>query len=601
MTIHYRLQPSHPAAHLFQVTCTVPEPSPDGQAFWLPTWIPGSYMIREFSKNIVTATASCGGEPVRLRRVDKNTWQADPCEGPLELTYEVYAWDLSVRAAHLDQTHGFFNGTSVFLAAKGFEDGRHTVELLAPDDHPDWKVATSLPRTSGGDLAFGSFEADDYDALVDHPVEMGTFTWATFEACGTPHAIAITGRHRADVDRLVADLVPICEQHIRLFGEPCPVDRYVFLLTVTGDGYGGLEHRASSANMCSRASLPVPGITGVTEEYRQLLGLLSHEYFHTWNVKRIKPAAYTPYALDREAYTTLLWAFEGITSYYDDLGLLRCGRIDTKSWLELVGRNATRVLRGPGRFKQSLADSSFDAWTKFYRQDENAPNAIVSYYGKGALVAMALDLVIRAETDNAQSLDDVMRELWRRHGQTGQGVPEGGVEAIASQIAGTDLTGFFDLAIRGTVDVPLPELLARVGVRWRSRPTEAYKDKGGKPSKTLDTRLPEPGTLGARIARAVHGAKLSQVFDGGAAQEAGLSARDVVIAVDGLKVDATNLVKTLARHPAGATVEVHAFRRDELMTFSVALQPGTPDTLWLELDDAADADTLARREAWLQG
>jgi predicted metalloprotease with PDZ domain len=239
-----------------------------------------------------------------------------------------------------------------------------------------------MERAGAAPLGFGRYRAQGSADLIDHPVEMGDFLHTQFLAAGTPHEIAIYGRHRADLGRLSRDLQKVCEEHANLFGE-LPPDRYLFLMMVVGQGYGGLEHRDSTSLICSRADLPVPGQTEVTEGYRRLLGLCSHEYFHLWNVKRIQPARIQSSDLSGEVHTRLLWAFEGFTSYYDDLALVRCGLITERDYLDLLAQTITRVMRVNGRTKQSVAESSFDAWTKFYKQDENAPNAIVSYYAKG--------------------------------------------------------------------------------------------------------------------------------------------------------------------------------------------------------------------------
>ncbi|MBY0445394.1 MAG: peptidase M61, partial [Burkholderiales bacterium] len=336
---------------------------------------------------------------------------------PLEIHYSVYAWDLSVRGAYLDQTRGFFNGTSVFLAVQGQENALCNVEIIAPEgkQYKNWKVATTLATHHTKQGQFGAYQAANYDELIDHPVEMGEFSQISFKACGIPHDIVIAGRHNADLKRLKKDLKQICEYQIKLFGEPAPFDRYVFMTMAVGDGYGGLEHRSSTALMCNRDDLPLAHETQIKTGYRQFLGLCSHEYFHSWNVKRIKPAAYAPYDLKQENYTRLLWAFEGITSYYDDLTLVRTGLISQQEYLDLLAQTISGVERGNGRTKQSLADSSFDTWVKFYRQDENSPNSLVSYYTKGALVALCLDLLIRQQTAGQKSLDDVMRLLYYKY------------------------------------------------------------------------------------------------------------------------------------------------------------------------------------------
>jgi predicted metalloprotease with PDZ domain len=599
--VRYRIQPRHPEAHRFEVACTVADPDPAGQRFALPAWIPGSYMIREFAKHVVAIRAQSRGTEVPLAKTDKHTWRAAPCRGPLTVTAEIYAWDLSVRGAHLDTTHGFFNGTSVFLRVHGKAERRCEVEIVPPPGrgYARWRVATSLARAGARPLGFGAYAADDYDELIDHPVEMGTFAHAAFSAHGVPHEIALTGRQKCDLERLTRDLKRVCEQHMRLFGGAPPMDRYVFLVTALGEDYGGLEHRASTALVCSREDLPQPGVKAVTDGYRTFLGLASHEYFHTWNVKRIKPLAFAPYALDRENYTALLWAFEGITSYYDDLALVRCGLMTPEQYLEGLGRSITQLLRTPGRRRQTLAESSWDAWIKYYRQDENAPNALVSYYGKGSLVALCADLLIRSRTGARRSLDDVMRALWRRYGKPGIGVPEDGVERIAEEATGVRLRTFFDRALRSTADLPLESLLAAVGVAMAVRPAESAGDRGGRPATIGAAALAARATLGARTSGETGDLKLTHVLDGGPAQAAGLAAGDVIVALDGLRATPKTIEALLARHRPGDTVRVHAFRRDELLERAVRLAAPPSDTCVLRFEKRPGAGALRLRRGWL--
>jgi predicted metalloprotease with PDZ domain len=593
--IQYTIVPKDLAAHLFAVTVTVKKPAAEGQIFSLPAWIPGSYMIREFARNIVQLRAESADVPVVIKKINKHSWQAEPCRGPLTLHYEVYAWDLSVRAAHLDQTHGFFNGTSVFLRVADQEDGPHVVDIRRPEDEncAGWRVATSLPELKAKRYGFGTYIAANYDELIDHPVEMGVFALATFRAHGVPHDIVVTGMvPNLDMARLATDLKKICEAQIALF-EPrtkrAPMDRYVFMTLAVGDGYGGLEHRASTALICARADLPVKGRKEMSDGYRTYLGLCSHEYFHTWNVKRIKPAVFAPYDLQQENYTSLLWLFEGFTSYYDDLVLVRSGIVDEDAYLGMLAKSLNGVLRGNGRTKQSVAESSFDAWVKYYRQDENAPNAIVSYYAKGSLVGLALDLSIQAETNGKRSLDDVMRVLWKRYGRdfygegvnSGIGVTEAEVEALFDEVSGLKLKRFFDRYVRGTDDLPFAKLFAPFGV------TVADKRKDAKPG------------LGVRTAREGSDCKLANVYEGAAAHGAGLSAGDLLVALNGIRVTATNFETLLARYRIGDVVQIHAFRRDELMQFTAVLAAdGAPQlALTAQLKPVAEA---RRRAGWLQ-
>jgi predicted metalloprotease with PDZ domain len=586
--IHYAIRPLNPEAHTFAVSCTVADPDPAGQCFALPAWIPGSYLIRDFARHIVTIRAECGGKPRRLTKIDKHTWRAPSCPDGEALTVhcEIYAWDLSVRGAHLDRSHGFFNGTSVFLRVIGHEDAPCLVDIEAPPGprYADWRIATALQPAHGEPRCarmhgFGVYRAADYDELIDHPVEMGRFTLASFSACGIDHEIAISGPHAADIERITADLARICAWQIRFFGEPAPMSRYLFLVTAVGEGYGGLEHRASTALLCSRDDLPYPGMGKISEGYRKFLGLCSHEYFHTWNVKRIKPAEFTPYDLDRENFTTLLWFFEGFTSYYDDLALLRSGSIKLADWLEITAKTISSVQRGPGRRLQTLAESSFDAWSKFYRPDENTPNAVVSYYAKGALVALALDLTLRSKTAGRISLDDVMRALWQRHGQTGIGVGDETVRLIAEELSGLALKRFFAAAVHGTGELPLKTLLADFGLAlaWENEKSE----KGA--------------SLGAVTRGEGHEVRLATVYADGAAQNAGLAAGDLLIAIDDLRVTPETLARQLARRQPGDTVKVHAFRRDELICCDVCLAPPASDTARLT---ASDKSNRLRRH-WL--
>lgn len=595
--IRYSIAPKDLAAHLFEVTVTVADPDPDGQRFSLPVWIPGSYLVREFARNIVTLGAfNDAGRKVRIAKTDKHTWQAAPVNGALTLRYDVYAWDLSVRSAYLDESGGFFNATAVFLSVAGREDAPCEVDIAKPAGAAfrAWRVGTALPEARGTKrYGFGAYRASNYDELSDHPVTIGEFALATFDAHGVPHDIVIAGRvTQLDMERLRTDLKRVCEAQIALFepkSKKAPMDRYVFMTLAVSDGYGGLEHRASTALICNRTDLPVKGRPETTEGHRTYLGLCSHEYFHTWNVKRIKPAAFVPYDLSKENYTSLLWLFEGFTSYYDDLMLVRSGLMSQDEYFAALGRTVAGVLRGTGRLKQSVAESSFDAWIKYYRQDENATNAIVSYYTKGSLVALAFDLAIRAQTRNKKSLDDVMRLLWQRYGRDfyrgkQAGVEENEVEALIEEATGVALGRLFADAVHGTRDLPLAELLAPFGVTLTP---DVANGAAAKP------------TIGARL-RGGADCTFAAVYEGGAAHRAGLSAGDTLIAVDGLRVTGTNLDALLARYRPGDKVEVHAFRRDELRTAKLKLDG--PEVTRYRLTAAAKPVAVSKaREAWLKG
>jgi predicted metalloprotease with PDZ domain len=536
---------------------------------------------------------------VPFRKTDKSTWRAAPAEGELLVRAEIYANDLSVRAAHLDAAGAFFNGSSVFLRVHGRESERCVVHLSPGDDGPmsAWRVATTLPRLTGAAWEYGAFEASGYEELIDHPVLMGTLAVAEFDACGTPHAIALAGRQDADIGRLGADLGRLCSWQIRFFGEPAPMSRYLFLVRLTGEGFGGLEHRSSSALVCHRNDLPHPRRATLSREYRDFLGLASHEYFHLWNVKRIRPAEFAPYDLGREVYTRQLWILEGITSYYDDLALLRSGIIPVETYLELLGRTLTSVYRTAGRKRQTLEEASFDAWIKYYRPDENSPNVQVSYYTKGAMVALALDLDVRLRTEGRVSLDDIMRVLWENHGRE-SGVPmqEGAFEDLAAEVSGLDLVEFFAHSLRSTVDPPVGILLAQFGVRLNMRAAEGTSDAGGRPGQRPSR--PQPW-LGIRT-RAVHGRlRVTQVVDGGPAQQAGLAAHDEIVAVQGIRADAESFDGLVDRLNIAQPAELQIFRRDELLRLTLTVAEPPRDTCYLSIDEQASDAAVTRRQRWL--
>lgn len=602
--IQYEVRLADADAHLFEVTLLVTSPDPLGQRFALPAWTPGSYMIREFARHVVAISARNPDGAIAVVKTDKHSWQAGPCLGPLVLTYQVYAYDTSVRAAYLDSRRGFLTGSAVLMQALGQPSGPLTLRLIAPIDPRmvGWQVATSMQRVAAPGAqehdqdpvgGFGDFFAQDYETLVDHPIEFGRFDVVRFRAAGRLHVAVIAGQHDTDLARLSHDLTQICSTQARFF-EPnsgaAPFEHYLFLIHATGDGYGGLEHRASTALLCSRDALPYAGMIGLPKPYRQFLGLASHEYFHAWHVKRIRPQALIDANPGAEAYTRLLWIFEGFTSYYDDLTLVRAGLISHETYLNILGETCSAVLKAPGRLHQSVAESSFDAWIKYYRQDENSPNAIVSYYTKGSLVALAIDLTLRRRTGGEHSLDDVMRLMWNRFGKSEQsfGLVEDGFAQVIEDATGLDLRPELALWVNGTADLPLPDLLTPFGIRLHQ---EAAKD--------------EPPSLGLWTVMRGNDLVARTVLEGGPAMRAGLSAGDVLLALDGLRIGESSWKSRLARRSPGDRVTVHAFRRDELLTFEIELESPRQEVVKLDVltsgstAQGSEADGLLRRMAWL--
>lgn len=502
-SLHYHVELHHLHAHQYRVTLRIATPAAQ-QLVSLPVWIPGSYLVREFAKNLQELNARQNGQPIAVQQLSKHQWQLDcSANAPVELSYLVNAYDTSVRTAWLDQRRGFFNGTSLLLRVHGQEAQPHQLRIRPSAQVPDWKLATGLSAVEVDAQGFGTYTAGNYDELVDCPVEMGNFWSSSFTARGVPHRFVVAGAPASfDGERLLRDTQKICEAEIDFWGV-APHSSYVFMLNVTHDGYGGLEHCNSTALICSRSDLPRQGVDKASDGYVQLLGLISHEYFHTWNVKRLRPAELVPYNYDQENYTELLWFFEGFTSYYDDLLLRRAGLIDNATYLKLITKTLNQVQQTPGRKVQSVAQSSFDAWVKYYRQDENTANATVSYYTKGALVAMSLDLKLRQEGQT--TLDAVMRALWQRC--QGSAMSEADVLTVLQALTGRSWEAELQVWVHGTQELPVTDLLAAHGV-------------------AADADQPVPAqALGLRVQES-HSVLIKQVLRGGLAEQAGMMAGD---------------------------------------------------------------------------
>jgi predicted metalloprotease with PDZ domain len=507
--VHYTVDAANKHAHLFQISLHIEKPQA-GQVVSLPVWIPGSYLVREFAKNLQNLKAKQGGKSVAIHQVNKSQWQIESKpEQALHLSYEVYAFDNSVRTAWLDMQRGFFNGTSLCLRVHGQEEMPHSLSL-APIKDSQWSVATGLTPIKVNKQGFGDYLAANYDELVDCPFEMGNFWRGQFTACGIPHEFVVAGALPSfDGSRLLSDTQKICETEINFWHDKrhksqAPYKRYVFMLNAVEEGYGGLEHRNSTALICNRRDLPSLGIKRMPEAYVTLLGLISHEYFHTWNVKQLRPSEFKRYDYTQENYTQMLWFFEGFTSYYDDLLLRRAKLIDDTTYFKLLNKTINLVLQAPGRQIQSVAQASFDAWVKYYRQDENTPNATISYYTKGALVALCLDLTMRAE--GSANLDKVMRGLWQRC----KGGPMSEADLLAELEAQTGRSWKKEIKawVHGTQDLPLKTLLSSHGVVVHEDPPQMAQ------------------RLGLRVAEAQGVVQIKAVLRGGAAEKAGMAAGD---------------------------------------------------------------------------
>ncbi len=554
-SVHYRVEIGNLHAHTFSVTLTVTHPAAQ-QRVSLPVWIPGSYLVREFSKNLSGLQARQGTRKLAaIEQLDKCTWQIEcsPAK-PLVLHYDIYAFDNSVRTAWLDATRGFFNGTSVCLRVDGQENAPHMLELPELKTSSGWQVATSLQTQKISKQGFGTYTATSYDELVDCPVEMGSFWSGNFTACGVQHRFVVAGSPPGfDGQRLLDDAQKICEAAIKFWHQSRgavkkpPFENYLFMLNAVDDGYGGLEHRNSTALICKRQDLPclqVPGDTKIfrpSDGYTTLRGLISHEYFHTWNVKRLRPAEFENYQYERENYTELLWFFEGFTSYYDDLLLRRAGLLDNAGYLKLLNKTINQVMQTPGRLVQSVAEASFDAWVKYYRQDENTANATVSYYTKGSLVALCFDLTLRA--NHAAALDDVMRTLWANC--KGGPIYEADFLAALNEVAGRSFAPELASWVHGKGELPLEGLLKQHGVSVLEDPAQLAHRLGVRVNET-------------------NGLHIKTVLRGGALEKAGFAAGDEWLGLDVVKPSKRREPASKAGHASGWRMS----RLDDLLLYA---------------------------------
>jgi len=559
--MRYRVALPEPHSHLVRVVLELSNPE-EGVECVFPVWTPGSYLLREFARHVEGFSAEDGaGRPLRVDRVDKHRFRV--AAGGAErvvVRYAVYANDLTVRTSHVDGTHAYLNGANVFCWVAGRQWEPHELEIVPP---AGWHVSTAL---DGGPTAF---RARDYDELCDSPLEIGTHQLARFEALGKAHELAVWGRGNVDLDRLVADARRIVEAAAELMGG-LPYERYLFIVHLGDRRKGGLEHERSTTLSVHRMGF-FP-----RRAYEETLGLLAHEFFHLWNVKRLRPAAFVPFDYGREQYTRLLWWFEGATSYFENVLLVRAGILPAPRWLAHLGRAFTQLARTPGAGKMSLEEASLTAWVKYYRPDENSNNSAISYYLKGELVAFALDLALRAA---GGSLEALLRILYARH--AAGGLPEDGVERAVAELLGPDAArDLFDRYVRGTG--PLEPALGLLGLRLGRRAAASLDDKGGTPPpKESEDGAARPGWLGATVAA---GPKLevAWVTEGSPAHRAGLYAGDEIVAEDGFRVDRAALWDRLCERGPGGRLRLTVFRRDELVDVEVTLGQPPEDTLWLE-------------------
>lgn len=547
--IHYQVAMPQPESHLFEVELRVENWQNAVLDLKMPVWTPGSYLVREYSKHLQNfSSTSSDGESLNWQKLSKNHWQLQTA-GRSEITvrYRIFANELTVRTNHLDSTHGYFNGAALFFFIPGLEQQPIRVKIVPP--RPDWRVTTPLPQVSE---EANTFYATDFDTLVDSPFEIGIHQLYDFEILGKPHQLAIWGEGNADAQRIIPDIQKIVQIEAQMF-EGLPYDRYVFLLHLASQGAGGLEHKNCCTLNYSRLGFRAK------DKYNQFMELVAHEFFHLWNVKRIRPKALEVFDYENENYTPSLWFSEGTTSYYDLLIPLRAGIYDTKTFLANLGKELTRFLTTPGRLVQPVSESSFDAWIKLYRPDANSGNSQISYYVKGELISLLLDLLIRARHENKRSLDDVMRQMWQQFGKQEIGFTPEQLQQIIESVAGDDLSDFFKRYVDGTEELPFDEYLEPFGLR-------------------LEPEIEEdlPPYLGI-TAKSQNGREIIQFVEySSPAQLAGIDANDELLAINGIRVSAEQLSDRLKDYQPGNAIAVSIFHQDQLRTCKVTLDEPRP-------------------------
>ena len=561
--------------HLVDVSLTFTA-NVDSPKLWLPAWIPGSYLMREFARNItavhyqITDDNNKSVEIQRAVKTDKNTWQLPKVKAgqTVDVHYEVYCYDLSVRTAYVDQQRLYGNFTSLALAVDGQEQTPIQVSLIVPAtflaDKQESRVllACGLESTHlrlDGQQCF-ALQANSYHELIDYPFEIAEQDKFDFivqdNAHQTlPHRFYLSGKHNANMGRIQQDVTHICQTYLDWLGD-APFNDYTFMTFASGQDYGGLEHINSTSLITPRRDLPSIDEPEVpSSDYQRFLGLCSHEYFHAWWVKTVRPDVMLDVDLRREAFTPLLWVFEGFTSYIDDFMLQASGVIDKPSYLKLLAEQINRYYQTPGRAYQSVAESSFDAWIKLYRNDENTGNAGISYYNKGALVALCLDLTLLEKSNGRYRLFDVVKAFYNQATQNDNrriGISSADMGKVVGQfMALTDWQEFERRYVNGVEELPIEALLTANGIKIHVNSKE-----------TADKHVP----WGMRCSETPAGLKVNRVTRDSVAANAGISAHDVIIAIDGIKADTKQLASLIK---AEREVECYLFRRDELMCVSV--------------------------------
>lgn len=549
--VTYRVSIPQPESHLFEVVLLVQNYSLPILDLKLPVWTPGSYLVREYAKHIQDFDAKSSNYPLNWHKIAKNHWQVETTNlenHTIEIRYRVFANELSVRTNHLDATHGYFNGAAIFFRIPGLE--KHPIQVVISVPQTNWQVTTPLPAVTG---QVNTFVAVDFDTLVDSPFEIGNQQVYEFEVLGKTHELAIWGGKSNIVpEKVIADTQKIIEVEAKIFGG-LPYDRYLFLLHLSTQGNGGLEHKYACSLNYPRFGFRAP------DKYQRFMQLVAHEFFHLWNVKRIRPKALEVFDYDKENYTPSLWFSEGTTSYYDLTIPLRAGIYDVKTFLQNLGKEITRYELTPGRWVQPVSESSLDAWIKLYRPEANSNNSQISYYLKGEMVSLLLDLLIREKHSNQKSLDDVMLIMWQQFGVQEIGFTPQQLQEVLASVAGVDLTDFFAKYIDGTEELPFNRYLEPFGLQIASDDSDVpylgikvSSEQGREVIKFVETLTP--------------------------AFKAGIDPGDELLALDGMRVTASTMSEFLQNYQSGDSIEVTVFHQEQLRQYQVTLDAPRPSS-----------------------
>ncbi|MEM9275772.1 MAG: M61 family metallopeptidase [Cyanobacteria bacterium P01_F01_bin.143] len=545
----YQVAMSQPNSHLFEVTLRLDNWQEDRLDLKMPVWTPGSYLVREYSRHLQDFVAEDSSQKSLVSyKASKNHWQIVTDDvSEIVVNYRVYANDLTVRTNHLDASHGYFNPAALLMFVPELTKQPITVKIAIPQ--PDWQVTTTLPEVAG---TTNTYIAQDFDTLVDTPFEIGTQEIYDFEVLGKSHQFAVWGQGNINPQQVIKDTKKVIETEAELFGG-LPYEKYLFLLHLSGSGYGGLEHKD-----CCTLNYPRLGFRN-TDKYNRFMQLVAHEFFHLWNIKRIRPQALEVFDYEQENYTSSLWFSEGTTSYYDILIPLRSGIYNRKKFLENLSKDLTRYLTIPGRNVQPLGESSFDAWIKLYRRDFYSDNNQISYYLKGQFVSLLIDLLIRKQHHNQRSLDDVMRLMWQRFGKDEVGFSPQQLQTTIEEIAEQDLSEFFYSYLETTAELPFDDYLKPFGLRV----------------KPILDKEPVP-YLGVKVGTENNREVINFVEANSPAAIAGIDIKDELLAIEGLKVKSGDLNEHLKNYQSGDRILVTIFHQDELKTLSATLTEPRP-------------------------